>query len=284
MPEFTLGPFLPVAEGVWRAVAMPDAVTIGLVAGSESALVVDTGSHPDQGREILAAAQAVAGVPVRDVVVTHAHRDHLFGLAAFDGIESLGHDTIAERLTASDTLAEAAALGVATDDLRAPSIGFSLARTRDLGGLRVEIVHLGRGHTEGDLVVILPERGVIFVGDLVESAGPPSFGPDCDLGEWAKTLDSLIGLVPPDGIVVVGHGEPVNREFVQDQWARIGALYSQVAQFSDRGIAAENALAKGSWLLPDEVVTAVLPLAYAQWAAKRRVRPPRQLPLLGHGG
>ena len=157
-----MGPFLPVAEGVWRAVAMPDAVTIGLVAGSEGALVVDTGSHPDQGREILAAAQAVAGVPVRHVVVTHAHRDHLFGLAAFDGIESLGHDTISERLTTSDTLAEAAALGVATDHLRAPSIGFSLARTRDLGGLRVEIVHLGRGHTEGDLVVILPERGVIF--------------------------------------------------------------------------------------------------------------------------
>ena len=87
----------------------------------------------------------------------------------------------------------------------------------DLGDRRVEIAHLGRGHTEGDLVVVVPDADVLFAGDLLESAGPPSFGPDSVPDEWPATLDAVIGLMTATTVAVPGHGEPVGREFVFEQ-------------------------------------------------------------------
>lgn len=59
--EYSLGPFVPVADRVHVAVAEPEGVNVGLVVGSTGALLVDTGSSPEQGRAIRAAAEAVAG-------------------------------------------------------------------------------------------------------------------------------------------------------------------------------------------------------------------------------
>jgi glyoxylase-like metal-dependent hydrolase (beta-lactamase superfamily II) len=87
----------------------------------------------------------------------------------------------------------------------------------------VEIAHLGRGHTDGDLLVVVPDADVVFAGDLLESAGPPSFGPDSVPDEWPATLDGLIGLMTATTLAVPGHGEPVGREFVFEQRGRIAA-------------------------------------------------------------
>ena len=85
----------------------------------------------------------------------------------------------------------------------------------------MEIAHLGRGHTDGDLVVVVSDADLVFAGDLIESAGPPSFGADSVPNEWAGTLDGLIGLMTAKTVAVPGHGEPVGREFVFEQRGRI---------------------------------------------------------------
>ena len=99
----------------------------------------------------------------------------------------------------------------------------AVATAFDLGDRRVEIAHLGRGHTDGDLVVVVPDADVLFAGDLLESAGPPSFGPDSVPDEWPATLDAVIGLMTATTLAVPGHGEPVGREFVFEQRGRIAA-------------------------------------------------------------
>jgi glyoxylase-like metal-dependent hydrolase (beta-lactamase superfamily II) len=279
MPEFTVSAFEVVADGVWRAVAEPEGVSIGLVAGTDAALVIDTGSSPEQGAAILASARATAGVDVRHVVVTHAHYDHWFGLAAFDGIESLGHEALAEALNAPDTLAQAERLGVSPAEIVLPVVTFSLVAARDLGGRRVEIVHLGHAHTPSDVAVVVQDALVVFTGDLVEVPGPPSFGPESSPGGWAQALDSLISLVGPRGTIVPGHGDPVRRAVAEDQWSRIGALNSLAVQLCDRGVGVEEAIARGGWPYPDEVIRAALPGAYAERTKKRPARPSRQLSL-----
>ncbi len=98
-----------------------------------------------------------------------------------------------------------------------------MATAVDLGGRRVEIAHLGEGHTDGDLVVVVPDADVVFAGDLIESAGPPSFGDDSVPGSWAATLDGVIGLMTATTVLVPGHGDPVDREFVFEQRGRIAA-------------------------------------------------------------
>ncbi len=227
--DYAVGPWRAVATGVFRAVAEPDSVNLGLVVGTDGALLVDTGSSPGHGRAVRASLAAVTERPLVAAVVTHWHYDHAFGLAAFADLPTIGHESVRARLGSPEAAAEASALGVDPADLIGPNREIVVATAVDLGDRRVEIAHLGRGHTDGDLVVVVADADVVFAGDLIESAGPPSSGPDSVPGEWAGTLDGLIGLMTAKTIAVPGHGEPVGREFVFEQRGRIAMRAAESA-------------------------------------------------------
>jgi glyoxylase-like metal-dependent hydrolase (beta-lactamase superfamily II) len=220
---FTLGPWREVATGVFLTVAEPEAVNLGLVVGSERVLLVDTGSSPAQGRAVRESLAAISDVGLAVVAVTHWHHDHAFGLAAFSDLETIAHESVRDRLGSSAAIVQAGRLGVDPAELALPNREIVIAAAVDLGGRRVEIAHLGRGHTDGDVVVVVPDVDLVFAGDLIESAGPPSFGPDSVRNEWAGTLDGLIGLMTARTLAVPGHGDPVDREFVFEQRGWIAA-------------------------------------------------------------
>ena len=220
---FALHPWREVATGIFLAVAEPDSVNLGLVVGSERALLVDTGSSPVQGRAVRESVTSVTDRSPAAVVVTHWHYDHAFGLAAFADLETIAHESVRDRLGSPAATAEATRLGVDPAEVARPNREIVVAAALDLGGRRVEVAHLGRGHTDGDLVVVVPDADMVFAGDLVESAGPPSFGPDSIPTEWAGTLDGLSGLMTEQTVAVPGHGDPVDREFVFEQRGRIAA-------------------------------------------------------------
>jgi glyoxylase-like metal-dependent hydrolase (beta-lactamase superfamily II) len=222
-----LGPWHEVRSGVYVAVAEPESVNLGLIVGSQRTLLVDTGSSPEQGRTIRAALAGVTDLPLTAVVVTHWHYDHAFGLAAFADVPRIAHESVQVRLSSAEAAADARRLGVDPRGLGQPTVEIAVATALDLGDRRVEIAHLGRGHTEGDLVVVVPDVEVLFAGDLLESAGPPSFGPDSVPDEWPATLDAVIGLMTATTVAVPGHGEPVGREFVFEQRGRIAAQGAQ---------------------------------------------------------
>jgi glyoxylase-like metal-dependent hydrolase (beta-lactamase superfamily II) len=163
-------------------------------------------------------------------VVTHWHYDHAFGLAAFGDVPRIAHESVQVRLSSAEAAADARRLGLNPHELVQPNVAIAVATALDLGGdRRVEIAHLGRGHTEGDLVVVVPDAEVLFAGDLLESAGPPSFGPDSVPDEWPATLDGVIGVMTATTVAVPGHGEPVGREFVFEQRGRIAAQAAKKA-------------------------------------------------------
>jgi glyoxylase-like metal-dependent hydrolase (beta-lactamase superfamily II) len=162
-------------------------------------------------------------MPLTAVVVTHWHYDHAFGLAAFADVPRIAHESVHSRLLSAEAAAEAKRLGVDSRELGQPNVEIAVATALDLGDRRVEIAHLGRGHTDGDLVVVVPDADVLFAGDLLESAGPPSFGPDSVPDEWPATVDAVIGLMTAATLAVPGHGEPVGREFVFEQRGWIAA-------------------------------------------------------------
>ena len=224
-----LGGWHEVRSGVYVAVAEPESVNIGLIVGAQRTLLVDTGSSPEQGQTIRAALAAVTNRPLAAVVVTHWHYDHAFGLAAFDDVRGSAHESVQDRLSSAEAAADANRLGLDPQEVGQPNAEIAVATAIDLGDRRVEIAHLGRGHTEGDLVVVVPDAEVLFAGDLLESAGPPSFGPDSVPAEWPATLDAVIGLMTATAIAVPGHGEPVGREFVFEQRGRIAAQAAEKA-------------------------------------------------------
>jgi glyoxylase-like metal-dependent hydrolase (beta-lactamase superfamily II) len=229
--------FTEVAAGVYVRRHPVLEVNSTLVVGADRALLVDTLSGPVQGRELAEAVRRVTPAPLA-AVNTHHHFDHCFGNTAFveaGGGAIWGHrDAVAQLrehgarwqrtwyeqwLPTRPELAEE--LGAAV--IAAPTHVVHDAATLDVGGRRVELRHLGRGHTEGDLVVLVPDVGVVVAGDLVEESGPPGFEDSFPL-EWPETVTALLELVSPGYVVVPGHGAPVDRDFVQAQHGQLSDL------------------------------------------------------------
>jgi glyoxylase-like metal-dependent hydrolase (beta-lactamase superfamily II) len=203
-------------------------VNVTLVVGDGAALLVDTLSTAGQAAELASAARAVTTAPWT-IVNTHHHFDHCFGNAVLAG-DSGGREVWAQEEAAA-LLRENAdrlrrqwyvewahtdpelARGIAEATVLAPSRTVHRESTLDIGGRRVVLRHLGRGHTAGDLVVEVPDAGVVVAGDLVEEGAAPSFEDAYPL-EWPETLAALLRLTPAEAVVVPGHGSVVGRPFV----------------------------------------------------------------------
>lgn len=277
------GPFTAVADHVYvsqvpfSAEDGPAEVTVGLVVGSEGAVLVDCGSTPEQGRRLLTEIAAVTQLPLVAVVLTHWHYDHSFGLAGLDVPISIAHESVGERMGSPEARAEAARLGVDAAELRRPDREVAVVAAVDLGGgVRVEAAHLGRGHTDGDLVVVVPGSDVVFAGDLVESSGPPSYGPDSYAHEWPATLDGLIGLTTDTTVILPGHGGPLDREAIFEQRGRVAAVSGEITRLAGLAVRIEDAEERGTWALPFAAVRGGLEAAFAQ---ARASDPQRRLPL-----
>lgn len=216
-------------------------LSTGLVIGDGACLVVDTGGDTRQGAELAAAVRAVTPHPWT-VALTHAHFDHCFGTAAFLPCERWAHAgcpaalaTTAEPQRAEwiahyrDTGRDEVADALATSPVILPNRLIDTSVTVQVGGRPVLLAHLGRGHTDHDLVVQLPDAGLVFAGDLVEQGAPPDLG-DAYPGDWPATLTAVLRLGAR--LVVPGHGEPVNAGFVaaqRDELAAVAALCAAVA-------------------------------------------------------
>ncbi|MBQ1050492.1 MBL fold metallo-hydrolase [Micromonospora sp. C51] len=233
----TTGRFVEVADRVLVLREPVLAVNVTLVLGDGAALLVDTLSTAGQATELAAAVRAVTTDPLT-LVNTHHHYDHCFGNATLAGeparpvwAHELAAATIrdeADRLRREayaelhPTHPELAA-ELADTALLAPTHTVRTEAILDVGGRQVVLRHPGRGHTDADLVVQVPDADLLVAGDLVEQAGPPAFEDSYPL-QWPDALAELSRSISPATVVVPGHGEPVDAEFVRAQHAQLVEL------------------------------------------------------------
>lgn len=209
-------------------------VTVGLVQGRTGALLVDTGTTLTEANAIIDDVRQIAGRVVTHVVLTHKHFDHVLGSGAFAEAQVYCAPDVFEYFTTSahQLRDDALRYGGDVDEidraiaaLRPPQHAIENAVIK-LGDRRVTIAHLGRGHTDADLVVVVPgddgERLVVFSGDLIEESGDPAIDADSDVAAWPDTLDRLLAVGGPDAVYVPDHGSVVDAEFVrrQQDWLR----------------------------------------------------------------
>lgn len=319
MSELSASSLIDVAAGCFVLRYPEWDVSIGVVVGTDGVLVVDTRASGAQGRRLAEDVRRLAPhVPVRWVVNTHQHFDHTFGNAAFEGATIQAHENAASGLVAAgDRIKDAiradptldpehpAITAEVLDEVlatgyRLPDETFSSAAVIDLGDRYVELAHPGRGHTDGDLVVRVPDADVVFGGDLVEQSADPSYGSDCFPLDWAGSLDLMIGMLTPRTVVVPGHGTPVDREFVQDQRADISDVGELIRSLYAQGVPQADVLRAGGdgssvaglgptgWPYPAPQLSYAVSRGYAQLAtaAERSGDPmagrtPARLPLGG---
>lgn len=280
MTHFEIGTWQQLREGVYHATLEPAGVNVGLVVGESACLLVDTGSSPEQGRELRASIAALTPVPLTTVVVTHHHWDHAYGLAAFADLETIGHETVAATLATPGAAARAEELGFDATELTPPSRPVTSIAARDLGGAHVEIGHFGAAHTQGDLTVLVPGRRVLFAGDLVEEGAPPGVDDTTSFQGWHRVLESVGTLCRPDTLVVPGHGAVVNDAYVNWQRAGLHAVWGQCEWLVQNGIKEVDAYSYQDlqWPWGEEWARAAIHRAYEELAAQGHV-PRTQLPL-----
>lgn len=249
--------FLEVAPRVWVAHYDWMHVNVTLIGGDDGLVMVDTHGSEQQARIVADDVRRLGAGPLTALVNTHDHWDHWYGNDVFlteygdvpvhatefalDRMVSAGgrHDAhLADHSRADEILATT---------LRPATRGFSSAIALDLGDRAVELIHPGRGHTAGDLVVRVPDADVMVGGDLVEESDKPFIGDDSFPLEWPLTLDLLLGLMTSSTVVVPGHGQVVGRDYVQEQRTEIGIIAETIRDLASRGVPVSQALEQGEW-------------------------------------
>ena len=260
--------FVEIGDGVFLGRYPQWDVGVGLVVGAERALVVDTRGTEVQGREAVDDIGALGlGVPVTTVVSTHVHFDHTFGNRAFATATIHAHERVGETFVADAERLKAGARAetqvgpeesYSAQDLedllatvpRGPDVTFTTTSQIDLGDRMVHLAHAGRGHTDGDIRIWVPDAGVVFLGDLIEESADPSLGSDSWPLEWPATLDGHLAGFEPDAVVVPSHGTPVDVGYVVRQRADLAAVADVIRERHAAGVSLEDAQQEPDARLP----------------------------------
>lgn len=221
----------------------------------DGVLVVDALGSPALAVELLAEIRRITPAPVRYLVVTHYHADHIYGLQAFkdagatviahkDGQLYLNSDTALLRLKASRE--ELAPAVDASTRLVAADRWIGERTTLQLGGVDFVLQPAGPAHTPEDLVVWVPQRKLLFAGDLVFRGRVPFVG-QADSGRWITALDTLLAF--DASVIIPGHG-PVSQsaradlELTRDYLAYLRQTMGEAARNMDPF---EEAYARTDW-------------------------------------
>lgn len=269
--------FTEIADRVWVARYAWFDVNVTLVGGDAGLLVVDTHGSGRAAQEVVEDVRRLGVGDVTGIVNTHWHFDHTFGNAtfrtAYGEIPAVAHESAAEDLARwgedlkqryADAPEDPHSADVVATEIVVPERTFSSALVLDLGDRAVELVHPGRGHTAGDLVVRVPDADVVLAGDLVEESAPPSYNGDCWPMDWPLSLDIVLGLTTGASLVVPGHGAPVDRDFVEEQRNTIGIVAETIRDLAGRGVPVGEALAAGEWPYPREGLADAVRRGYEQ--------------------
>ncbi len=237
--------FTEIGSGLYAFTAQGDPNS-GVIVGDDGVMVIDAQATPAMARGVIDRVAKTTDKPVRYVLLSHYHAVRVLGASAYAGAQILASDVtrglIAERgkEDMDSEIGRFPRLFRAVETIPGltwPTITFSHEMSVWLGRREVRIRHIGRGHTAGDVIAVVPDAGVVFSGDLVEYRSACYCG-DAHFTDWPATLERLaelrpVALVPGRGVALttpqmVADGIAMTRDF-------LSTLYDSVSDSVAKG-------------------------------------------------
>ena len=232
-----VGPNAWAAVDNWQAKS-PASANAGFVIGDDGVAVIDTFGNEDAARQLLAEIRRLTALPVRFVINTHYHLDHVAGNRVFvdAGAAVLAHRNVRNwirtenlRLLGKDLTPQ---WKTTIETFVAPTVVYQETMSLSLGSREIQVLGLP-GHTGGDSVVVVPDARVAFAGDLFWRNVVPNMM-DASTKPWIDTLDILVKSTAATTFVS-GHGEVGNAEDVAAFRGYLETLLTLVATAQAQG-------------------------------------------------
>ena len=226
----------------------------GVIVGDESVMVVEAQATPRLAEKVIERVRSVTDKPISHLVLTHYHAVRVLGASAYGAGQILMSDAaramVVER-GQEDWDSEFARFPrlfeghEAIPGLTWPTTTFTGSMTVWLGSRRVDLMQVGRAHTAGDIVVSVPDAGVLFTGDIVEDHSACYCG-DGHFADWPATL-ARIAAMRPEAIAPGRGGALVGEDAVARALAStedfVRSTYAPVARVAARGGTLQEAMA-----------------------------------------
>jgi cyclase len=256
----------------------------GFIAGADGVTVIDTCFTERRSRWFREAVEKAApGKAIRTLVNTHHHGDHTHGNWVFKPEATIvGHEKCREEVIAAGHSTTGLFPGVEWGEIRVtpPEVTFAESLTlwvddQDGQGLEVQLLYMGPAHTTNDIVVWLPERRVLYAGDLVFNGGTP-FAMMGSVAGWLEAIERMRALGAET--IVPGHGSVCGPEAIDDQERYLRWLQDVAKRGFDAGagpleVAREADLGRFAELLDPERLVGNLHRAYSELRGEPRGAP-----------
>jgi cyclase len=239
--------FRQIADNVWAYVQAGGSwmrSNAGLVVGDDYAVLIDSLATVGLTRGLLEEVRKVTDKPVRYIINTHHHGDHVWGNQVLSQAHIICHRLGREELL-RNAVPDPALLGMMFADLdfkgiaaTPPHITFESQLSLHCGSREVRAIYLGPGHSVSDVIVYLPREGVVFGGDLLFLYSTP-LGTCGSFEGWIKAMD-IMGRLDA-ATYVPGHGPVCSRDGVEESRRYLVLVRDEARKRFDRGMNADEA-------------------------------------------
>lgn len=237
---------IEVAPNAYAVIQANGATNSGFIVGEEGVLVIDSLMTPSLATRLLSMIRSVTKAPIRYLVDTHYHGDHVFGNQYFVPAPIIGHvncrTELIEKFDANMQRYRSGRPELIPEleqiRMTLPDVTFDDQMTIRLGDRVIDLIYLGRAHTAGDILLHLPDDGVLYAGDIAFHQVLPAF-PDGHITKWLDVMEETTKIEADT--IVPGHGPVGDKSQFAESKELMAQLHGEIRRGYDQGLPEEEA-------------------------------------------